>query len=91
MPNAGNNWDTRMPEIRKSLKARGIVAFPSHETHSLVVMPTDGRAVVEGQPDWEHVFSAPEVFISEDELAAEDYKEIVLRKVTAALGRLPQG
>jgi hypothetical protein len=89
MSDKDRSWNARMSVICETLKARGVIALPSHETHSCLLLPAVGDGVNKGRPDWEHIFTAPEVFISDDELAAEDYKEIVLRKVTSALGRVP--
>jgi sulfur transfer complex TusBCD TusB component (DsrH family) len=80
----------RMSAIREDLEARGIVVFPSQETRSILVMRASDRPECAGSVDWKHVFSAPEVFVSDDDLAAHDYKEIVLRKVTSALGHVPR-
>ena len=87
--NADEIWNARMGVVCETLRARGIVALPSHETHSCLVFSANGEAINKDEPDWKHIFGAPEVFISDDELAVEEYKEIVLRKVTSALGRHP--
>ena len=78
-----------MPLVCTELESRGIVALHSRETHSCVVFPVNGEDSNDTKTDYEHVFGAPEVFISDDELASDDYMEIVLRKVTHALGRYP--
>jgi hypothetical protein len=88
--NTNHTWDTRMSRICDELKSRGIRAFASRETHSCVVLPADDLGSHPEDSGWDHVFSAPEVFISEDELASDDYTEIVLRKVTSALGYMPR-
>jgi hypothetical protein len=79
-----------MAEIREELRVRGVLALPTHDMGSILVIrspiETDGHA----SGDFEHLFAAPEIHLSDDEIAAEDFKEIVLRKVTAVLGHIPR-
>lgn len=82
-------WIAKVTEICEELKARGITALPSHETRSCLLVRTGDLTGHAEESGWEHVITAPEVFISDDDLAAEKYKDIVLRKVTAALGYMP--
>jgi hypothetical protein len=82
-------WNARMTVICEELRARGITALPSSETRSCLLVRTGDLTEHAAESGWDHVFTAPEVSISDDELASEHYKEIVLRKVTAALGYLP--
>jgi hypothetical protein len=82
-------WKTKMGEICEELRVRGITAFPSHETRSCLLVRTSDIADQDHAFDWAHMFTAPEVSISDDDLDSEHYMEIVLRKVTAALGYMP--